>query len=283
MTIEVNNLTKVYSNGHVALDDINFTFGGGAMGLLGPNGSGKTTLMRILSTISQPTSGSVNVMGLDISQAEEIRSMLGYLPQSYGFFPALTVKETMEYFASLKNVKEKSRIDELVEVTGLEAKWKARVSNLSGGQSQRLGIAVALLNPRLLIVDEPTAALDPEGRVEFRNLLGSLPGKRTIIISSHIIEDVTQSVWEVAILLAGRIIFKGSPQDLAEKALGKVWEVSCSLEELEQIKQTHYIVSTVRVDHHVRCRCIGDERNDFMKVIPSCEDGYIVLQREGAQ
>lgn len=282
MTIEIAGLSKTYSNGTRALKGVTWSFGQGTAGLLGPNGSGKTTLMRILATLLRPTSGRVTIFGHPVENAAEVRRLLGYLPQTFGFYPQLTVWETLEYFAHLKGVERPARLAELLEIVGLAEHRKTRTGGLSGGMRQRLGIAVALLNdPKLLIVDEPTSGLDPEGRVQFRNLLTSLPGERTVIISSHIVEDMTQTASHLAVLLEGRLLFTGRPAELAEKAGGRVWEGRVKVSDLGEFSRTHYVVSSVREGDELTVRCIGPGGSGLRAVTPTLEDGFIVTLREG--
>jgi len=277
MSIVTENLVKEYSNGIRALKGVTLHLGSGTIGLLGPNGAGKSTLMRILATLLTPTDGFVQIFGLPLSNRTAIREMLGYLPQSFGFYPQLTVWETLQYFAHLKGVS-RSRAAEMLELVGLQEKRRYRVNSLSGGMRQRLGIAVALLNdPRLLIVDEPTAGLDQEARIQFRRLLGNLPGERTVLISSHIADDIAQTCREVVVLSGGEVRFQGSPAELAAEAAGRVWEGEISPDDLPRLEETHTIMSSVRSDRHVLVRCIGPAAEGLSPLSPTVEDGYMAL------
>lgn len=279
MPIVIQNLVKAYANGVRALKGVSLQLGSGTVGLLGPNGAGKTTLMRILATLLTPTEGTAEIFGRPLSDRAAIREMLGYLPQSFGFYPQLTVWETLQYFAHLKGVG-RSRASEMLELVGLQEKRRHRVNSLSGGMRQRLGIAVALLNdPRLLIVDEPTAGLDHEARIQFRRLLGNLPGERTVLISSHIAEDIAQTCRKVVVLAGGEVRFQGTPGQLAEEAVGRVWEAEISPDDLPKLEETHTIMSSVRSDRHVLVRCIGPAAEGLSPLTPSVEDGYMALLR----
>lgn len=281
MSVVLSRISKTYPDGTRALKDVSLSFERGTLGLLGPNGSGKTTLMRILATLLPQTSGDVSVFGVSLAGKAAIRAMLGYLPQTFGFYPQFTVRETLDYFANLKGVDNRRRVDDLLETVGLAQRQGIKVRGLSGGMKQRLGIAVALLNdPRLLIIDEPTAGLDPEGRVELRNLISSLPGDRTVIISSHIVEDMAQSASVVAVLFRGTLLFMGTPTELARQAEGRVWEGDVSAEDLAGLRGTHYVMASVRTGDTLRVRCVGPGNASLRSVTPALEDGFMVLLRK---
>jgi len=232
--IEIERLIKIYPNGHRALNALSLQIGQGMFGLVGPNGAGKTTLMRTLATLLRPTDGRVVIFGNDLATfrgQEGTRNLLGYLPQEAGFHLELTVEQELDYLAILKRVThsaERARqVTEALERVGLYQARRERVRTLSGGLKRRLGIAIALLgNPRLIIVDEPTAGLDPAERVRFRNLLFELAGERVVILSTHIVEDVNQICSDLAVLRDGNLLFRGSPKELVERIDGKVWAVS---------------------------------------------------------
>jgi ABC-2 type transport system ATP-binding protein len=282
MSLLVRGMSKTYPDGTQALTGVDLDFAGGTLGLVGPNGSGKTTLMRILATLLPPTAGSAEVFGVSIQDRDAVRRMLGYLPQTFGFYPQLSVLETMVYFAGLKGVSDRRRIDTLLETVGLAARRRSRVRGLSGGLRQRLGIAVALLNdPRLLIIDEPTAGLDPEGRVDLRNLISSLPGNRTVIISSHIVEDIAQSASVVAVLFQGNLLYCGSPSGLAEAAENQVWEAEVDLDDLPDLRRSHMVVASARYGERLRVRCIGPAQAGLSPAAPTLEDGFMVLVNRG--
>ncbi len=282
MSILIKDIRKTYPDGTQALKGFSLSFPGGTVGLLGPNGSGKTTLMRILATLLSPTSGEAEVFGIPLGDRRRIRSLLGYLPQTFGFHPQMSVWETLRYFAVLKDVPERGRLDDVLDQVGLSSHAATRTSALSGGMRQRLGIAVALLNdPRLLIVDEPTAGLDTEGRIELRNLIATLPGSRTVLISSHIVEDVAQTVSMVAVLFEGRQLFTGPPGELARVAEGQTWEGKTDVAELSQVERTHYVTSSARAGDSLRFRCIGPGLPGLEPSPPTLEDGFLVLLRRG--
>lgn len=280
MALIIKDISKTYNDGTQALRNLSFSANSGTIGLLGPNGSGKTTLMRILATLLPPSSGDVEINGIPLTNRLAIRDTLGYLPQKFGFYPRLTVWETLIYFGHLKGIHSRKRLEELLDLVGLTKRRKTRVQGLSGGMRQRLGIAVALLNdPKFLIVDEPTAGLDPEGRLAFRNLLTTLPGERTVLLSSHIVEDIAQSATQLAVLYKGDLLFTGSPLDLCHAADGHVWQAEISQIDLPKLEESHLVVSTVREDDRLRVRCIGPKRAGFLALSPTLEDGYMTLLR----
>ncbi|CAG0951915.1 putative ABC transporter ATP-binding protein YxlF [Anaerolineae bacterium] len=222
MNVTLQNLVKDYGNFR-ALNGVNLQIGGGMFGLLGPNGAGKTTLMRILTTLIPPTSGSVQIGPYDLTREPgEIRQILGYMPQDFGFYRGLNAHELLDYIGAMKNIPRKERVKQIetvlneVNLTGVA---KRRVGGYSGGMRQRLGIAQALLgDPKLVIVDEPTAGLDPEERIRFRNLLTRLSGDRTVLLSTHIVGDIEASCAQVAVLNQGQLIFFGTPEALTARA-----------------------------------------------------------------
>lgn len=220
--VEVHDLRHAFGR-HRALDGIDLTLGNGVLGLLGPNGAGKSTLLRVLATVLRATDGSIRLLGRDPYDAgdlREIRRRLGYLPQQFGYYPNFTVFEFIEYFALLKEMPSRqvrSAVARSIERVGLEDKAKARLKSLSGGMLRRVGIAQAIVNdPHLLLLDEPTAGLDPEQRVRFRMLLRQAAGNATVIVSTHLVEDVAAACDDVALMEGGRIVFSGSPVDLSE-------------------------------------------------------------------
>lgn len=288
--IEVDKLTKVYPGGKKALDSLSLRIGKGMFGLVGPNGAGKTTLMRILATLLQPTDGRVCVYGHDVSRPEgkaRIRSILGYLPQEAGFHLGLTVEQELDYLALLKNIvdgkERRYQIDLALERVGLEHARKERVRTLSGGMKRRLGISIALLgDPRLVIVDEPTASLDPAERVHFRNLLFQLAGDRIVILSTHIIEDVSHICSELAVISDGVLLFCGSPELLVSQARGQVWAVP--EQELEQERCTFLISSKSRegrVEHRVFSEAKPTPGSRVVQ--PDLEDAYLWLVQRGGE
>ena len=234
--IEITNLMKTYGAGGravTALNGIDLAIGEGMFGLLGPNGAGKTTLMRILAGIVNPSQGHATVLGQDLSSEAgklAVKTVLGYLPQELGVYPDLTARQFVDYMAILKGVSDpgarKQRVSEKLELVGLTSVADRKLKGFSGGMKRRVGIAQALVNdPRILIVDEPTAGLDPEERIRFRNLLVGLAADRVVILSTHIVEDIGQTCRDMAVLSKGKILFRGSPLDLTRAAEGREWTV----------------------------------------------------------
>ena len=284
MKIEIKNLTKTYSGGFKALDSVNLTITGGMFGLLGPNGAGKSTLMRILVTLMQPTSGQVLVDGRDISgYRKEMRKMVGYLPQDFRFFAKLRSWEFLDYAARLGGMNSKkerdARVDEMLESVGL-FEFRNRMANkLSGGMKRRLGIAQALIaRPSVIIVDEPTTGLDPEERIRFRNLLSDLGHSETIIIlSTHIVGDISSTCNQMALLNEGSLIYHGTPDHLVEKAKGFVWRAEVSPEVYETIKTEVPIISTIPSGGGWEIQFVGEkpEGIEAVAVDPNLEHAYV--------
>lgn len=283
MKIEINNLSKTYGN-KVALDNISLEINKGMFGLLGPNGAGKTTLMRILTTLIEKTQGSVRINDIYISNKKNIRQIVGYLPQEFSMYQSMTVYQAMDYLALLSYInpkkKRKQIIMELLERVNLQNHLKTKVKALSGGMKRRLGIAQALLNsPKLLIVDEPTAGLDPEERVRFRNLLRDFSDDRIVILSTHIVEDVEFTCENLAILKEGTLLYHGKSKELISKATGKVWTANVTRENLNDIRKTHPIISTVSEGALIKTRFLSDVKpiDDAVSIQPSIEDAYMKL------
>ncbi|HTD29677.1 MAG TPA: ABC transporter ATP-binding protein, partial [Xanthomonadaceae bacterium] len=227
--LTVESVHYRYPKGHEAVAGIDLQMGPGILGLLGPNGAGKSTLMRILATLSKPTSGRVLWNGTDIARSPDaLRVELGYLPQDFGVYQALSAREFLAYLAAVKGLpsaRAKSRIDECLGLVGLADSGDRRLGDFSGGMRQRAGIAQALLNdPKLLIVDEPTVGLDPEERLRFRHLITDLAGQRLVILSTHIVSDVEASATALAVMAKGKLLFNGAPEPLVAHAAGHVWE-----------------------------------------------------------
>jgi ABC-type multidrug transport system ATPase subunit len=280
--IDIQNLTKRYPNQHCALNALNLQISNGMFGLLGPNGAGKTTLMRILATLLRPTAGQVTVFGNDLATPDGrdiTRNMLGYLPQDVGLHLELTVEQELDYIAILKRVADPAerarQIAEVLEKVGLDDVRRVQVRTLSGGMKRRLGIALVLLgNPRLIIVDEPTAGLDPAERVRFRNLLYELAGERVIILSTHIVEDVSHICSDLAILHQGSLLFRGAPQELIGQIKGKLWSVSGN-EKAPNVEMREISVKTGK--DGIERRVVSEQMPDLAAslVAPSLEDAYL--------
>ncbi len=286
MDIELRSLTKTYRGNVRALDGIDMTIPTGMFGLLGPNGAGKTTLMRILAGILHPTSGTFQVgqlNGTTKDGRQAIKQVLGYLPQELGLYPDLSAREFLDYIGILKGLDDRRararRVDQLLEMVALSDVGKRKLKTFSGGMKRRVGIAQALLNdPRLLIVDEPTAGLDPEERIRFRNLLSDLAGERTVILSTHIVEDIAQTCRNLAILSAGHVVFQGSTTELIDGTRGKVWTVTTDGPKPEG---NVTVVSMLHLAEGTQYRLVGEPELGVAAepVHPSLEDGYIWLMR----
>ena len=286
MEIDLTGITKVYRSGARALNGIDLHIGPGTFGLLGANGAGKTTLMRIVAGIVQPTSGTVCVAGRDMATAEErtwVQRRLGYLPQELGLYPDLSAREFIDYIAILKGMVDRrarhDRVEELLNLVGLTDVASARLKTFSGGMKRRVGIAQALLNhPRLLIADEPTAGLDPEERLHFRHLLMRLETDRTVVLSTHIVEDIVQTCTNLVVLGEGRVLFQGSTAELAALAIGRAWTFTTT----GSVTRTGVtVVSMLHLAEGAQYRVVADgaPTPDAVSVMPSVEDGYMVLMR----
>lgn len=250
MQLEIRNISKTYSNGVQALRDVSLTIPKGMFGLLGPNGSGKSTLMRMLATLQEPDEGSIHLGDIDVlKQKDEVRKTLGYLPQEFNVYPKVTAEKMLDYFAILKGFSEKrSRRDVIEALLRKVNLWDVRRQNLggySGGMRQRFGVAVALLgDPQLMIVDEPTAGLDPAERVRFLNLLSELGENSVVLLSTHIVEDVSELCTHMAIIDKGEILLEAEPQGAVNNLKGHIWQRLVSKEEYTTIKEQHSVIST---------------------------------------
>jgi len=284
MKIQIQNLDKIYQNGKKALSDVNLEIENGMFGLLGPNGAGKSSLMRILTTLMKPSNGQVNINGYDLMKNRaEIRKMLGYLPQDFRFFTKLKTWEFLDYAAGLSGIKSKKqrllKVDEWLEKVGLFDVRERNANKLSGGMKRRLGIAQALIgDPQIIIVDEPTTGLDPEERIRFRNILSEISQRDVIIIlSTHIVGDISSICQDLALLNKGQVGFKGSPEELINKTRGHVWQVSTSGFEYEMLKEKYAIISTIPSDEGWEVQLVGDqlEAKNAVEIEPSLEHAYV--------
>jgi len=284
LRIEIRQLTKTYPGGFTALNEINLTITEGMFGLLGPNGAGKSTLMRILVTLMQPSSGEILIDGKEIrNHRKEIRSMVGYLPQDFRFFARLRSWEFLDYAARLGGMNSKSerreRVDEMLTSVGLYEFRNRMANKLSGGMKRRLGIAQALIaRPTLIIVDEPTTGLDPEERIRFRNLLSDLGRSDIIIIlSTHIVGDISSTCNQMALLNEGALIYEGTPDQLVNQASGFVWRAEVTPETYDRLKEEFPIISTIPSGAGWEIQFVGNkpENLDAVPVEPNLEHAYV--------
>jgi len=284
MKIEIKGLNKVYPNGNHAIKDINMTIESGMFGLLGPNGAGKSTLMRILVTLMKPSSGQVLVNGLDLMKdRKEIRSMLGYLPQDFRFFTKLKTYEFLDYAARLAGLTSsrirKDTVDKMLEEVGLYEARNRYANNLSGGMKRRLGIAQALIgDPKMIIVDEPTTGLDPEERIRFRNLLTRVSDKDVVIIlSTHIVGDISSTCTDMALMNRGVLSYKGSPEKLIEMAKDNVWKITATETEYFEIQEKYPIISSIPSEEGWEVQVVSKEINGYLgeRIEPNLEHAYV--------
>jgi ABC-2 type transport system ATP-binding protein len=282
MKLEIRNLGKRYKGGIWGLRDFSLTLEPGVLGLVGPNGAGKSTLLRILATVTKPTEGRAIWNGTDITTSPNaLRAVLGYLPQDFGVYPHLNADEFLEYLAAIKGIEFRSarqRIEGLLQVLNLMDVRKRPLKTYSGGMKQRLGIAQTLLNdPQLLVVDEPTAGLDPEERVRFRNLLASLSGDRIVILSTHVVSDVEAAATDLVVIKEGRLLHHVTPERLLSTVEDKVWAWVIPSEQLVTVRGQHLITSAIRRNDGVHLRVVSQAQPEAaaMPVSPSLEDAYM--------
>ncbi|PRY14387.1 ABC-type multidrug transport system ATPase subunit [Pontibacter ummariensis] len=282
MKLEIKNISKTYPNGIQALKDVTLSIPNGMYGLLGPNGAGKSTLMRILATLQEPDKGSIHLGELDIvRQKEEVRQTLGYLPQEFGLYPRASAEELLDHFAVLKGITNRASRKEVVagllRQTNLWDKRKQRLGGYSGGMRQRFGVAVALLgNPKLLIVDEPTAGLDPAERVRFLNLLSELGERSVVILSTHIVEDVSELCTNMAIINKGEILLEAQPLQAMAALKGRIWRKLIERNTLPYLEQVHQVISTKLLSGRTMVHIYSEEvpGKGFEPVEPDLEDVY---------
>lgn len=279
--IEIKHVNKFYGRKQ-ALYDINLTIGQGMFGLLGRNGAGKTTLMKTLATLHQKKDGEIRVCGIPIENAKKIRSITGYLPQDFSMYPSMTVEESLDYLGALSGMDKqlrKKRIAALLKHVNLTEYRHKKVKTLSGGMKRRLGIAQALLHdPKVLIVDEPTAGLDPEERIRFRNLLCEVAEKRIVILSTHIVGDIEATCEDIAIMNEGRILWQGTVSELLQNARGNVYTVNVDKKYLPQVKKEYIVTGMLVQSEFVTVRIISDhapELKNAMAAEPNLEDAYM--------
>ncbi|MCE3200235.1 ABC transporter ATP-binding protein [Paenibacillus sonchi] len=285
MELIIDHLTKTYG-GKQALNNVSFRVGEGIHGLLGPNGAGKTTLMRLLATLLEPTSGQVEIGGISLTDKSQIRRIVGYLPQEFAFYPGMSVLEAMDYLALLSGVKgraeRKRRIDHLLELVNLTEQRRTKVKALSGGMKRRLGVAQAMIHePKLLIVDEPTAGLDPEERIRFRRLLSKFAEGRIVLLSTHVVEDVESTCEQMTVLHKGSLRYHGRIGDLTAAAAGRVWTAELDRAEWSRDSERFPVLSAVPEGAGMRVRVLSDEQPypGAQQAVPSIEDAYLYMMR----
>lgn len=282
MELKISQLSKTYPNGVQALKNIDLTIPKGMFGLLGPNGAGKSTLMRTIATLQEADTGSVQLDGLDVlKQKQEVRKILGYLPQEFGVYPKVSALTMLDHIASLKGISNKAErkatVEALLQKTNLWDVRKKHLGSYSGGMKQRFGIAQALIgNPKLIIVDEPTAGLDPAERNRFHNLLSEIGENTIVILSTHIVEDVANLCQNMAIICLGEVIAQGNPRDLVQSVAGKIWKKSIDKAELDQYQSEMQVISTQlkagRTEIHVFAETKPDD--SFAAAVVDLEDVY---------
>ncbi|MFO7754468.1 MAG: ABC transporter ATP-binding protein [Bacteroidales bacterium] len=284
MKIEIKDLDVIYKNGNHAVKGINLTIEEGMFGLLGPNGAGKSSLMKVLVALMKPTSGEVLVNGEDIQkQRKKLRSFLGYLPQDFRFFTRLKTWEFLDYAGSLAGIKNRKErlviVDELLDRVGLLESRDKKANKLSGGMKRRLGIAQALIgDPRIIVVDEPTTGLDPDERIRFRNILSDLSQNDvTIILSTHIVGDISSTCQGMALLNRGEMVFSGSPDELVKQAAGHVFNLSLTQEEYDSIKDSYHIISSIPSEKGWDAQVVADDVSGFdsQELEPNLEHAYV--------
>src|SRR5690242_15755824 len=287
MQLRIEHLSKTYPNGTRALDDVSLSIAPGMFGLLGPNGAGKSTLMRIIATLQEPDEGQVRLGDIDVLRDKEaVRRTLGYLPQEFGVYPKVTAEDLLDHFAVLKGItsreERKRLVTALLEQTNLQRDRAKQLGSFSGGMRQRFGIAVALLgNPRLIIVDEPTAGLDPEERVRFLNLLAELGQNSIVILSTHIVDDVSELCSRVACIDRGRIRLEDDPQAAVARLHGRIWRRVVSRDELKRHQERFAVLSTKLLGGRTVVRVLASERPEagYELAEPGLEDVYFAAMR----
>src|SRR4051794_28055890 len=282
--LTIERVSKKFRGGNFGVRELSLEVKSGVIGLLGPNGAGKTTLMQMIATITRPTSGRILFHGEDVvKRPNELRRKLGYLPQDFGVYDNLTATEFLTYFAALKGVRSKKRVFEMLESVNLHGVANRTVGGFSGGMKQRLGIAQALINdPELVIVDEPTAGLDPEERVRFRNVLSEIGFGKLVVLSTHIVSDIESIATEIAVMKDGTLITMSAPENLLRAASGHVWRAVVPSDEFERIRTTIKISSAVRKPDGVHIRFVGSAPQIAADPVePELEDAFLYLMNFG--
>lgn len=282
MLLKISNLSKLYADGTKALTDVNLEISNGMFGLLGPNGAGKSSLMRTIATLQEPSTGTIFLDELDvINKKEEMRKVLGYLPQDFGFYPKVSAEDMLHHFAILKGIANKAErkevCDALLHQTNLYEVKHRYIGDYSGGMRQRFGIAQALLgNPKVVIVDEPTAGLDPQERNRFHNLLSEVGENIIVILSTHIVEDVRNLCNNMAVMNLGQVMFKGKTTEALELLRGKIYSATIAKEELNDYRQQHKVISTKVSDGKIIVHVLHESlpNSKFTAVDADLEDVY---------
>ncbi|MFZ4861859.1 ABC transporter ATP-binding protein [Sphingobacterium sp. Mn56C] len=291
MTLKINQLTKTYNNGVKALDQIDLEIGVGMFGLLGPNGAGKSSLMRTIATLQQPDTGTVIFNGINTFENQmDFRKVLGYLPQEFGVYPNLSAADLLSYFAQLKGISaandRKKIVNEVLAITNLYEVRNRNVSGYSGGMKQRFGIAQLLLNnPKLIIVDEPTAGLDPAERHRFLNVLREIGTSNTVIFSTHIVDDVRELCHELAIINGGRVLFRGTSTEGEQALEGKIWSTVVPRDNYEALSLQHNVIfANYNPDNTLNVRVYSEAfpGEGFVAAKPQLEDVYFVSLKKDA-
>ena len=289
MKLVIQNLTKTYNNGVKAIDDLSIEIGKGMFGLLGPNGAGKSSLMRTIATLQTPDSGTITFGDIQVLEDKmSLRKVLGYLPQSFGVYPKMSAEDLLDYFATLKGISNKAErnaiVKEVLEITNLYDVRRKHVAGYSGGMKQRFGIAQLLLNnPKLIIVDEPTAGLDPAERHRFLNVLREVGTNSTVIFSTHIVEDVKELCNEMAILNGGRILKHTTPQEATKEIEGTIWTKIITRDDLDGIEAKYNLLSSnYNQDNtlNVRVHSVEKPAEDFEPTVPQLDDVYFIALKQ---
>ncbi|MDQ6623935.1 MAG: ABC transporter ATP-binding protein [Verrucomicrobiota bacterium] len=284
--LKIERVSKKFRGGNFGVRELSLTATSGVIGLLGPNGAGKTTLMQMIATITRPTSGRILFHDIDLAKRpNELRRRLGYLPQDFGVYDNLTAREFLTYFAALKGVRSKKRLQEMLETVNLHSVAERQVGGFSGGMKQRLGIAQALINdPELVIVDEPTAGLDPEERVRFRNVLSEIGFGKLVILSTHIVSDIESIATEIAVMKEGALLTMAAPENLLRSAAGHVWQALVPSEEFKRLRGAIKISSAIRKPDGVQIRFVGPALDFAASAVePELEDAFLYLMNFGPQ
>ena len=289
MKLVIENLTKTYKNGVKPIDNLSIEIGTGMFGLLGPNGAGKSSLMRTIATLQSPDSGSITFGDINVLEDNmSLRKVLGYLPQSFGVYPKMSAEDLLDYFATLKGISKKSErkaiVKEVLDITNLYEVRHKYVAGYSGGMKQRFGIAQLLLNnPKLIIVDEPTAGLDPAERHRFLNVLREVGSNCTVIFSTHIVEDVKELCNEMAILNGGRILKHSTPQKATEELENTIWTKIVEKDDLEENMKLYNVLSrNFNTDNtlNIRVHAEGKPSDDFVAATPQLDDVYFIALKQ---